>query len=294
MNLFQDRSNLFMLQSLLSFVGGGEEILFANSASNLNAVHLEGLLQNKFPMVAPVPTLRVSRQPKEEEDPKMLKDFGSKCESNLGIKCEGLYLQIVDEILSRDFSWTLSRVQNCYYLSTLLMRSCHDSQTCIRKGSKKGIQGEDAQVWHKDKAKEEEGELCHLHLQGVASSSPRHGCILQGHVYHKFLCEWYILAHRRRFESFVALQQEVYQKRAAKSRQLSVSFCPVNWPSMPSPKAPRTLPIPMELYSVKVRCHNRNNQKPKHCYENVLVIGGRCNCHIAKWRSKLGNEHWRR
>uniref|UniRef100_A0A183T3C3 Calmodulin n=1 Tax=Schistocephalus solidus TaxID=70667 RepID=A0A183T3C3_SCHSO len=76
--IIQDRSHLVVLHAVLSHVGAGEEVLIANTTSPWWGVHLEGLLANKFPTVQPVPQIRVSRQPKEDEDPKFLTKAGSK------------------------------------------------------------------------------------------------------------------------------------------------------------------------------------------------------------------------
>ncbi|BHF72704.1 hypothetical protein SprV_0401577300 [Sparganum proliferum] len=76
--VIQDRSHLVVLHAVLSHVGAGEEVLIANTTSPWWGVHLEGLLANKFPTVQPVPQIRVSRQAKEDEDPKFLTKAGSK------------------------------------------------------------------------------------------------------------------------------------------------------------------------------------------------------------------------
>lgn len=75
----QDKSNLYVLQALLSFIGAGEEVMIVNTPNSWMGIHLEGLLMNKFPTVMPVPTVRIVRQPKEDEDLKLLSKCNAKC-----------------------------------------------------------------------------------------------------------------------------------------------------------------------------------------------------------------------
>ncbi|VDM18013.1 unnamed protein product [Hydatigera taeniaeformis] len=74
--IMHDKSNLFALHCLLAFIGPGEEVMLVNHPNSLNGIHLEGLLMNKFPTVTPVPTIRVVRQPKENEDPRLIPKCG--------------------------------------------------------------------------------------------------------------------------------------------------------------------------------------------------------------------------
>ncbi|KAH9285759.1 putative methyltransferase NSUN7 [Echinococcus granulosus] len=74
--IIQDKSNLFALHCLLAFMGPGEEVMLVNHPNSLNGIHLEGLLMNKFPTVTPVPTVRIVRQAKENEDPKLIPKCG--------------------------------------------------------------------------------------------------------------------------------------------------------------------------------------------------------------------------
>ncbi|KAL5112703.1 putative methyltransferase NSUN7 [Taenia crassiceps] len=74
--IVQDKSNLFALHCLLAFMGPGEEVMLVNHPNSLNGIHLEGLLMNKFPTVTPVPTIRIVRQLKETEDPKLIPKCG--------------------------------------------------------------------------------------------------------------------------------------------------------------------------------------------------------------------------
>ncbi|VEL33224.1 unnamed protein product [Protopolystoma xenopodis] len=73
-----DKSNCFALHCTLAMAGGGEEIMFVNTTNLLSAIHMEGLLGNKFPMVLPVPTIRIIRTIREDEDNKLATKMGSK------------------------------------------------------------------------------------------------------------------------------------------------------------------------------------------------------------------------
>ncbi len=55
--------------------------MLVNHPNSLNGVHLEGLLMTKFPTITPVPTIRVVRQPKEDEDPKLFQKCNAKGEN---------------------------------------------------------------------------------------------------------------------------------------------------------------------------------------------------------------------
>ncbi|KAM7540195.1 hypothetical protein Aperf_G00000040417 [Anoplocephala perfoliata] len=88
--VIQDRSNLFALHCLLSFIGPGEEVMLVNHPNSFNGIHLEGLLMNKFPTVTPVPTIRLVRQPKENEDVKLIPRCG--CKSTRIITDDFLFL----------------------------------------------------------------------------------------------------------------------------------------------------------------------------------------------------------
>lgn len=57
---------------------------------------------------------------------------------------------------------------------------------------------------------QEEGELRHLHLQGVEAGAPRHRYLQQGHVDHELVRERHFRAHRRRSFPSRPLQQEVH------------------------------------------------------------------------------------
>ena len=58
------------------------------------------------------------------------------------------------------------------------------------KGAKKAASKAKAQRTGDKKTKEEEeGELQHLHLQGVEASAPRYWHFKQGHEHHEQLCE---------------------------------------------------------------------------------------------------------
>ena len=56
-------------------------------------------------------------------------------------------------------------------------------------------------------ARNAKGVLCHLHLQGVEASSPRHRCLLQGHEHHEVLCHYQksneLLFHKLPFKHLV-------------------------------------------------------------------------------------------
>uniref|UniRef100_A0A5K3EJK6 Nardilysin-like n=1 Tax=Mesocestoides corti TaxID=53468 RepID=A0A5K3EJK6_MESCO len=52
--------------------------MIVNNPNSWNGIHLEGLLMNKFPTITPIPTIRLVRQPKENEDPKMIVRSGCK------------------------------------------------------------------------------------------------------------------------------------------------------------------------------------------------------------------------
>ena len=58
------------------------------------------------------------------------------------------------------------------------------------KGAKKAAsKAKGPAYWGQETQEEEEGELQHLHLQGVETGSPRHWYLCQGHVYHELLRE---------------------------------------------------------------------------------------------------------
>ncbi|KAM3185017.1 hypothetical protein ACTXT7_007228 [Hymenolepis weldensis] len=76
--IIQDKSNLFVLQCLMSFIGAGEEVVLVNQPNSLCGIHLESLLMNRFPYVSPVPKIRIVRSIKENEDPKLITKCGCK------------------------------------------------------------------------------------------------------------------------------------------------------------------------------------------------------------------------
>lgn len=63
---------------MLANVGGGEEVLFVNCINVFTAVHMEGLMGNKFPLIQPVPQVRCIRLAKEDEDSRLPLKMGSK------------------------------------------------------------------------------------------------------------------------------------------------------------------------------------------------------------------------
>lgn len=76
----QDKSSCLGVHCTLANIAGGEEVLFVNCINVFSAVHMEGLIGNKFPLIQPVPQIRCVRQLKEDEDPRLVVKMGSKGE----------------------------------------------------------------------------------------------------------------------------------------------------------------------------------------------------------------------
>ncbi|CAL8085854.1 unnamed protein product [Calicophoron daubneyi] len=76
--VLQDKSSCLGVHCLLANVQGGEEVLFANCINVYSAVHMEGLIGNKFPLIQPVPQIRCIRNLKEDEDIRLTTKMGSK------------------------------------------------------------------------------------------------------------------------------------------------------------------------------------------------------------------------
>ncbi|KAG5450939.1 putative methyltransferase nsun7 [Clonorchis sinensis] len=76
--VLQDKSSCLGVHCCLANVTGGEEVLFVNCINVFSPVHMEGLIGNKFPLIQPVPQVRVIRQLKEEEDSRLTMKMGSK------------------------------------------------------------------------------------------------------------------------------------------------------------------------------------------------------------------------
>ncbi|TGZ58225.1 hypothetical protein CRM22_009714 [Opisthorchis felineus] len=76
--VLQDKSSCLGVHCCLANVTGGEEVLFVNCINVFSPVHMEGLIGNKFPLIQPVPQVRVIRQMKEDEDSRMTLKMGSK------------------------------------------------------------------------------------------------------------------------------------------------------------------------------------------------------------------------
>lgn len=60
-----------------------------------------------------------------------------------------------------------------------------------------------------EEEKEEEGELCYLHLQGFEAGPSRHRYLQQGHVYHELFRERHLRAYCCRGQPPCPLQPEV-------------------------------------------------------------------------------------
>ncbi|KAF7250705.1 hypothetical protein EG68_09585 [Paragonimus skrjabini miyazakii] len=76
--VLQDKSTCLGVHCCLSNVAGGEEVLFVNCINVYCAVHMEGLIGNKFPLIQPVPQIRCIRALKEDEDTRLITKMGSK------------------------------------------------------------------------------------------------------------------------------------------------------------------------------------------------------------------------
>ncbi|CAH8837313.1 unnamed protein product [Trichobilharzia szidati] len=80
--ILQDKSSCLAVHCMLSNYAGGEEVLFVNCINIYSAVHLEGLIGNKFPLIQPVPQIRCIRPLKEDEDVRLPIKMGSKATKN--------------------------------------------------------------------------------------------------------------------------------------------------------------------------------------------------------------------
>ena len=93
---------------------------------------------------------------------------------------------------------------------TQLQSSDHATQSSSKQGLQEGrLQGQDPAIWGQEAQEEKEGELLHLHLQGVEAGAPRHWCIQQGHVHHELVRQRSVREDRRRVFPSGPLQQEV-------------------------------------------------------------------------------------
>ncbi|TPP50015.1 Methyltransferase NSUN7 [Fasciola gigantica] len=91
--VLQDKSSCLGVHCTLANIAGGEEVLFVNCINVYSAVHMEGLIGNKFPLIQPVPQIRCVRQLKEDEDPRLTVKMGSKVS---GIRTVTLLCRTVD------------------------------------------------------------------------------------------------------------------------------------------------------------------------------------------------------
>ncbi|CAH8607799.1 unnamed protein product [Dicrocoelium dendriticum] len=76
--VFQDKSSCLGVHCCLANIAGGEEVMFVNCINVYSAVHMEGLIGNKFPLIQPVPQIRCVRATKEDEDVRLAAKMGSK------------------------------------------------------------------------------------------------------------------------------------------------------------------------------------------------------------------------
>merc|ERR1711974_62810 len=91
---------------------------------------------------------------------------------------------------------------------------------------------------------EEATVLWFLHLQGAEASASRHGCVLQGHVYHELLCQRFVRANCWRGKQVGSLVTTTRGLPSLLARSKLLSNCSrlASWPSTTYLKEPRLSP----------------------------------------------------